>query len=190
VRLGGRAILLMGPSGAGKSTLAAMLMRGGAEVLADDGVLIRPGSRGPEAVPSYPGLRLFADAAGAAGFDPSAARDVAGYTAKRRYAAGSGTADTWPLGPIYALNPSPGSFAIDRLSPRDAALELLRYAFRAELSDRTGLGEEFERVVRWSRRVELWRVTHPRRLEEAGQLADAVLAHARLRPLTAAPSES
>ncbi len=42
VAIGGRAVLIEGPSGAGKSSLALTLIDRGAELIGDDGVLLRP----------------------------------------------------------------------------------------------------------------------------------------------------
>ena len=181
VRVGEQAVLLLGPSGAGKSTLAAMLGGRGSDVLADDGVLIRDGRNGPEAVPSYPGLRLFDDAAEVAGLPVEQVKRMAGYSRKRRYSVESSTGSALPLGPIYLLDTAAAPLAIQRVSIRDVAVQLLRYAFRAELSDRTRLAAEFEMVSRWAPRLDVWYLPHPRRLAEAGQVADALLAHARRR---------
>jgi len=58
VSVAGAGVLLRGPSGAGKSDLALRLIDGGALLVADDQVDMRPGPAGPvaHAVPSLAGL--------------------------------------------------------------------------------------------------------------------------------------
>jgi energy-coupling factor transporter ATP-binding protein EcfA2 len=59
----GKTVLFVGESGAGKSTLAATCAQLGATVIADDCVLLRSGTQGPECFGNYPSLRLYAEIA-------------------------------------------------------------------------------------------------------------------------------
>ena len=59
----GKTILFVGESGSGKSTLAATCAEFGAQVIADDCVLIRMGNQAAECFGNYPSLRLYAESA-------------------------------------------------------------------------------------------------------------------------------
>src|SRR5262245_62128690 len=77
------AVAFIGRTGRGKSTLAAALALPGCALLTDDCLVI--GERGGRVSvwPSYPGVRLWADAAAALG-NPAPASALAHYTRKRR----------------------------------------------------------------------------------------------------------
>lgn len=60
IRIGNACLVCVGASGAGKSTLAAALLKRGFDVLADDVVAINGGGC---AVPSFPRVKLWQDAA-------------------------------------------------------------------------------------------------------------------------------
>lgn len=63
VRIGNAAVALAGQSGVGKSTLAALFIRRGHQVLADDVTVVdaaAPG--GPRVLPAFPRLKLWDDA--------------------------------------------------------------------------------------------------------------------------------
>lgn len=73
VRIGERCLLCVGQSGAGKSTLAASFMRRGYDVLADDVVPVDAEGR---AVPGFPRIKLWQDAATQLGFDTAPLRRI------------------------------------------------------------------------------------------------------------------
>ena len=66
VRIGDACLLCVGPSGAGKSTLATAFLRRGYDVLADDVVPVDDAGR---AVPGFPRIKLWQDAADRFGID-------------------------------------------------------------------------------------------------------------------------
>ena len=79
------AVAFAGGPGSGKSTLAAALARAGCAVLSDDCLVIAVRSGGVWAIPSYPGVRLWPDAASRLGYR---GRLVAHYSDKVRVATG------------------------------------------------------------------------------------------------------
>ena len=74
----------VGPTGSGKSTLATALGLLGCPVLTDDCLVVEAGLAAHQAVPGYPGLRLWRDAARGLGLERHATAGVAHYTGKRR----------------------------------------------------------------------------------------------------------
>jgi preprotein translocase subunit Sss1 len=67
VIIDGKAIAFIGFSGAGKSTTASAFMRSGYPVITDDVLAIRFNAGYPEAIPSYPIIKLLPDAVEALG---------------------------------------------------------------------------------------------------------------------------
>jgi hypothetical protein len=187
VLLDGRVLLLAGDTGAGKSTLAARLSVAGASVLADDGVLLREGAEGLEIVPSYPGIRLFDDAAQAVGLRGEEAGTLAEYTAKRRYlppGAAAGDPGRYRPGTLYVLETADedDDLHISPLSRRDTVVALCRHAFRADLAGAAGMREQFDTLTASTGGLDAWRVGVPRRFERLRDVAAGLADHARGRP--------
>ena len=67
--VGGRAVVLLGDKGAGKSTTAAALLARGARLLADDLVALDPAADVPTVLPGPSQMKLWPEAAAAAGLD-------------------------------------------------------------------------------------------------------------------------
>jgi hypothetical protein len=110
VDIGGRAVVVMGAPGAGKSTAAAALVRAGCPLVSDDVAAMSVGNDDILVQAGYPQLRLFADSATAAGWDPlrlSRAFDTP-LLADKLYVqldAGHFRADALPVHAIYMLQP-------------------------------------------------------------------------------------
>jgi hypothetical protein len=181
VRTAAGAVLLAGMAGSGKSTMAALLGREGWPVMADDGVLLQGSGERVLAVPSYPGLRLSSEGAAIASVDESTAVPVAEYTLKRRIipATPEGfTAAPAPVSRIYALSPGASDLTIERLSRRDAAIELVRHTYRADVEDRGNLQRQLDTIAALTGDLDVWRVTYPRDVPTAIRVASSVAAHA------------
>jgi len=178
--IGSRAILLAGRAGVGKSTLAAFLAGHRMQVLADDGAVLDGGPAEIRVLPSYPGLRLYHDSAAAAALDVSGSRDVAAYTKKRRIVppveSDRGAAGPFTLAAIYVLCSADGPIAFDRLSRRDATLEVLSHAYRIDPGDRSALAAQLDAVAAIAPPV--WRVSYPRDLARAAAVAESIASHA------------
>jgi len=181
VASGRRAIVLAGRAGAGKSTLAALLAREGLRVIADDGALLEGRSPELRVVASYPGLRVYRDSAEAAGLDVTRLAEVAEYSQKVRVI-------PWPipddveseppaLVAMYSLAPGGSAVRLERLSRRDAAVEVLAHAYRIDPHDRVALEAQLDVIA--SAGLDVWRASYPRDLARAGEVASAIAVHAR-----------
>lgn len=183
VVIDGRAVLFVGEAGAGKSTMAAFLVRAGARVLADDGVLIEERGDGAlEAVPSYPGLRLLPDAFAAAALD--AGQPAGDQAARKRRVVVSARPGMFqsspaPLGRVYVLAEGT-DLALSRVTRRDAAMALVRHAYRPGTEDRPGLRRQFDAIARSAAGLDLWTLQRPRSFSRMAEVADRVARHARV----------
>ena len=172
-----------GKAGWGKSTLCASLERPDRPAFADDCVVIGERRGRVVAMPSYPGLRLWPDAARALGRHRHSSQPVADHSDKRRVGPrqrlrrGPGAA---PLSAIYVLAP-PGpakSVRISRLVPREAVGRLLAHTHRLDVTDRARLTAELDALGRLAGRVPVFELDFPRDLRLLSKLRAAVLRHA------------
>lgn len=179
VRVDDAAVLFVGVARSGKSTLAAALAACGATVLADDGVALD--ARGEEVWvrPSYPGLRLWPDAAAYAG--------TRGFTIaaldsgdKRRLIPSHAAScpPSLPLAAVYSLRIA-GPPGFERLSARDAVLELVRHAFTPDVATREAIRAHFERATAWADRIAVWSAASASGFDALDAFARTVVAHAR-----------
>ncbi|MDE3154721.1 MAG: hypothetical protein KGN76_06440 [Acidobacteriota bacterium] len=178
-------VAFVGPAGAGKSTLAAALGRSGWDVMADDCLIVETmGAGAVQAVPSYQGLRLWQDSLRAlyAGPRPRGRR-VAGYTRKQRLdAAAAGLtfcSAPAPLARLYVLGRSrrtAPAVQVERLSPREAVIELLRFTFHLDVEDRPAVVARFDRAARIAERVSIRRLRFQPDLNRLDQWRAAVQA--------------
>jgi hypothetical protein len=174
VAIDGGMAAFAGHGGAGKSTIAIALARLGHAIGADDGLLLTDAGEG---VPAYPGIRLWPDseaalAGGLRGYGRSRAR------AKQRFREGLAFAAAGPLTRLYVLDPG-GAAAVTfaPLPPRDAAMELIRQAYRLALDDRSALARQFDTLAALAPALSAWRLSFPRHLTEVMSLACAVHEH-------------
>ena len=176
----GQALAFTGPCGIGKSSLAALFARKGFPVIADDAVLLAHRGSALEAVPAYPGVRLWPDAIAAAGVHEDTA-PVTETSAKRRVRnAMRFDSRSLPVRAVYVLSaemsPEP---SIAPLSPRDTAMAFVEHGFRLEQRDREVLAIELDRACRAAHAATAWSLRYPRDWASADRVLDAVLAHAR-----------
>jgi hypothetical protein len=178
------AIAFTGMTGTGKSTLTASFAEQGFALLTDDCLLLE--ERGGElfATPSYPGLRLWDDVTSVLFKHEPSASQVAHYTDKKRLGVSNGwlrfCPDCVPLVRIYILPPpevmsSANGLHISPLTPREAFSELIRYAFRLDITDRDRLREEFESLSRVVALPRYYRLVFPRDLSLLPAVREAIL---------------
>jgi hypothetical protein len=176
------AIGFLGATGRGKSTLAAAFARRGDAVLSDDCFCLEESSGGFRARPWYPGLRLWPENPEAGLGRADGSLEVAHYTRKKRFRApGLGVGDT-PVRGIYLLEApvSKGRIRIEKLSARNAAIELTRHAFFLDPGDFPGFRRFFDRVARLSESVPLFSLSYPRSFESLDQVVEEIRAHAEI----------
>jgi hypothetical protein len=141
-------VALVGPTGSGKSTLAAALGLRGCPVVTDDCLIVQSGS---VAVPGYPGLRLWRDAARGLGLGRAAAASVAHYTTKRRLGAGAVRFRSAPSRLVAILvlgrRRRPGApTRLRALAARDRLMALAPYTHVMDVEDRRQLLHMFRSV--------------------------------------------
>jgi energy-coupling factor transporter ATP-binding protein EcfA2 len=170
-------VVLCGCAGAGKSTLAAALSRAGLAATADDGVLVQFADA-VRIAPSYPGLRLWPDAAAAAGYRVTALDDVAEYASKCRVPVPQPSdARARRLGAVYVIQPGP-VLSFEALSGAAAIRAILEHAFRSDLREPRGLCRGLNAAVRLASSVPIWTVRVPRDLSRVDAAAIEVARHA------------
>jgi hypothetical protein len=183
---GGALVAFAGPGGAGKSTLATALARRGHAIASDDALLVSVVEGAVRAVAAYPGVRLWNDseAAVAAGLAGDGRPEA---IAKQRFSGGLAFAGEGTLARLYVLDPVPATaIRFERLTGRDAVVELVRQTYRLALDDRGALAREFAALADVAARVGCWRVSYPRNLARWRALAGDVEAHARAGSTVAA----
>jgi hypothetical protein len=152
----GGAIAMVGPSGAGKSTLAAMLCGAGAALVTDDTLRVRLAGGRAECFRGTGRLRLRPSTEELAGIEGAEVEQ----TADGRLGVAPTLSDAATMELTTVVVPVPtrdaSTLEIERLSPRDAVLALLR-----------------------APRVAGWRDPDPLRLhfEACSELAEAVSVH-------------
>ncbi len=146
-------VALAGESGAGKSTLSAALAEHGA-IVSDDSLALELGDR-VMALPGYPSLRLWPEAAEAiaagARLEPASPR-----TRKLRLPIRIAE-EPAPLVQFFLLDPG-GPAGIERLAPREAFAALSRSLHRLAPDDPEAMAAEFRLLGEVSARVPVARV--------------------------------
>ena len=146
------AVAFIGGTGHGKSTLATALAQDGCSLVTDDCLVLGERDGVPAAWPSYPGVRLWPDAALALG-NPARGPALAHYTRKRRLREGllRFRARPSPLRALFLLAPpSSGGDAADirACPPRERLMALVACAYVLDVGDRAHLAVQFQRLVR------------------------------------------
>jgi hypothetical protein len=162
----GRALAFLGVTGAGKSSLAAAHVQRGAQVLADDYLLLQEQDGGYLATAAYPGLRLWGDSADHFGGDAAALGRVAHYTDKRRLPVDQAAPEPLPLGAIVVLGRRPEPEApvcrIGRIGGSDAYMVVYQQVFRMERAGQRRQRAEMERIADLVETVPVLLVEHRR----------------------------
>ncbi len=186
------AVAFAGRSGMGKSTLTASLVHRGFPQLSDDFLLLRESLSGLIAVPSYPGMRLWADSA-AEMFGSGAGGAATRVGGKRRCGVGPRAvpfaSGVEPLARVYLLGlPGEGegdSVRVTRVGSGEAFGEMVRQCFRLDHTDRDSLRTQFEALGRAATLPIFRRLLFPRRYSALSEVHDAIL-----NDLTSGPSLS
>lgn len=172
----GQAVACVGPGGAGKSTLTASLARAGGAVLADDALVVDEAEGRVTVQSSYPGLRLWPDAA--AFVDGGAAPAVAAYTDKRRLGRADGLsflAGGARLARIYVIQPRATRHPrVDVLSKRDAAMAVLTHSYVLDASDAGRLAGQLSAACRVIGAVPVRALRYPRQFDRLAEVRDAI----------------
>ncbi len=179
------ALGFVGASGQGKSTLALSFAKRGFPVLADDCLLLEEKGGELIAVPSYPGLRVWPETLSALVGDGAALPLVAHYTSKKRLRLTDFglrvSAESMPLRRMYFLAGEGvkqiNAPAVERLSLREAFMEILKYAYILDTKDRERLRHQFDCLGRASALAPFYRLAFPRQLSLLPRVQDAILAN-------------
>lgn len=153
--------------------------------MADDCLLLEEKRGELIAVPSYPGLRVWPETISALVGDGATLPRVAHYTTKKRLRLTDlglrVSAEPIPLRRMYFLTPreeakQTEATAIQRLSLREAFMEILKYAYLLDIGDREKLREQFDCLGRTSALAPFYRLAFPRQLSLLPRVQEAILA--------------
>jgi hypothetical protein len=177
-------IAFIGSTGSGKSTLAGSFLNAGDSLLSDDCLPLVENNQGIYSIPAYPGLRLWGDALEYLFGDNGGHKSVAHYTDKRRVEiekiTGAFCAEPQPLKRLYTIaEPSDSKgkadIVIERLSPRESFMTLVRSAFRLDITDRDMLKRQFRFFERIASRISVRRLIFPRDFSLLPAVREAIL---------------
>lgn len=180
-----KAVVFLGGCGWGKSTLAAALLARGLPVLSDDLIALARHDQQWMVHPGLPRLKLF----------PAIARRLLGIESRGpRMNAGTSKLvlplgqrqfrqEVTPLRAVYVLSRparkargAADEVRIDRLSARDAFLELVGAAFNLVVAGRQRLANQFTLAAAMASTVSVCQVSYPRRFTSLPAVCDALLA--------------
>jgi hypothetical protein len=177
-------IAFAGPGGSGKSTLAGSLINGGCSLISDDCLVLREKDEGIYGIPAYPGLRLWDDSLSCLFGDNDGHKPVAHYTHKRRV-------DIKNMLKTYCTEPRPfkrlynivasseiegkTDIIIEKLSPGNKFIALVRCAFRLDVTDRTMLTRQFHFLKRVASTVSVCSLIYPRDFKLLPAVREAIL---------------
>jgi hypothetical protein len=178
------AIVFLGEPGCGKSTLTASFCQQGFPLLADDRLVLEEKGGRLFGIPSYPGLQLLDDAISDLFGHVPVRSKVAHYTEKKRLGLDNGQlsfcTEPVPIGRVYIFSPpdeigDTQVITIAPLSPRDAFMELVRHAYRMDITDVGRLRKEFECLGRVAAFPRVCRLTFPRDFSLLPAIRTAIL---------------
>lgn len=174
VRIGSYAFSIAGHSGAGKSTLAGSLAKRGYSVLADDVCAIN--AKG-EILPSFPQIKLWADAAKQLSIETGSLRKIRPDMDK--FAVPLQTSfcsKPFPLKLIYILNThNDDSIKIKNLTGFEKYLPLRTQAYRLHYVEALDLQQNHKaQCLRLAGGIELAQLTRPAGTEQLEQLTDYI----------------
>lgn len=166
--VGGGAVAILGARGSGKSTLAASLHRSGRPLVADD---VTPVDGEGRAIPGFPQIKLYPDAARALGHDPAPWPRVHPESEKRAFELADGFAgEPLPLRRLFVLAEG-DALAIEPIPGREAMIEIARQAFCPALVEGRS---HFDQCAALAERAEVLRLRMPRSLDVLGEAAQRI----------------
>jgi hypothetical protein len=139
-------------------------------LISDDCLTLLEKNQDIYTIPAYPGLRLWNDAK-AYLFGEYGDKSVAHYTRKLRLdieeKPESYSTEPKPLRRLYDIVNSPETdekfdIAIEKLSPRDSFMTLVRCAFRLDITDHHMLKRQFRFLERAASRISVHRLSFTR----------------------------
>jgi hypothetical protein len=177
-------VAFAGPAGSGKSTITGSLMKMGYPFVSDDCLTLREKDQTIYAIPAYPGLRLWDDAQEYLFGEKGNKKSVAHYTSKLRVDIEEGLKS-------YSLEPKPfvrlydivnssetdetSDIAIEKLSPRDSFMALVRCAFRLDITDQNMLTRQFHFLEKVTSSNSVLRLSFPRNFRFLPDVQKAIL---------------
>jgi len=170
VSIRGEVFAFIGPTGSGKSTLVAACANAGAEVVADDSVVIALHGDRWMAWPSYPAIRLWSSALELVGWASSAGSAAAHYTDKVKFGLETGQ---WR----FATGPLPFSTILrlgDDAATTSVAVDLYSQVFRLDVRDRRETVHLFHRIADLAGGVRVLHVKAPLEDRWAASMAAAL----------------
>ena len=176
-------IALMGESGKGKSTLTASFATNRFRFLTDDGLVLERSANDYQIMPSHASIRLWRDSEQA--LIPNGVASMASpvqYTSKGRFLAGKAVAycdQPRLLRKVYFLGDGVQSVpALQRISPAEALMELIKHSFLLEIQEQKKLAFHFDALSTLVTHDIFFRLDYPRRYEDLPRVREAIIKHA------------
>jgi hypothetical protein len=177
-------IAFAGLTGSGKSTVAGSFFQAGYPLLSDDCLSLVEQNHDIYAIPAYPGLRLWEDSLEWLFGNNGNRKSVAHYTTKQRVCVekkdGAYCNEPQPLKCVYALGElsetqKGDDIVIEALSPRESIMELVKCAFRLDITDRDMLKRQLRFLKKVVSTVSVRRLIFPRNLQLLPAIREAII---------------
>ena len=182
IEIQGHAVCFCGDAGYGKSTTAAALALRGVPVTAEDVVALEESGGGFRAVPGYPRVCLWPESVRMLLGRDDALPQLTPVWEKRFLELDGRVAKfapaKLPFGVIYLFAPrsdDQGAPRVEKISPREALLELVQNTYMNWVLDREQRAGEFDVLCRLVQRVTVRRITPHAKPEKLAALCDLIL---------------
>lgn len=182
VEIRGRAVCFCGDAGYGKSTMAAALALRGLPVLAEDIVALEESGGQFHAVPGYPRVCLWPESVSMLLGRADALPQLTPVWEKRYLELdGQGakfSRTELPLGVVYVFTPRSSDESaprIEKLSPREALLELVQNTYMNWVLGRQQRANEFDTLSRLVRQIPVRRIVPHAKPEKIAALCELIL---------------
>lgn len=180
VEIHSHAVCFCGDAGFGKSTTAAALALRGLPVVAEDIVALEESGGEFRAIPGYPRVCLWPESVSSLFGRPDALPQLTPVWEKRYLELDGHRAKfseaNLPLGLLYLFAPRSDHDAprIEKLSAREALLELVQNTYMNWVLNREQRAHEFDTLCRLIQRVPVRRIVPHTRPEKIGVLCDLI----------------